>query len=499
MIVGLADSRVARRFDDVRRFVDDHRGVASAHAVRRLAGAVRGLDHRWSASRDRQVANAHQLARQRNARTLDALQKIFRSAGGPKRGAHDAHNFVGRLLAGRMRREDDGVFALDGVDGDADRGDVRARDRNERGDHARRLGILDDLLFRNLFDDADALLTERIPEDAEHLRAAFRLGAAHPALGDAHLREPGRGCLVASGPRDCAAEAIDRCLVEIFDRAHCCTRSRQQILRSLLFGLCERARFRNCHGHTGSPSRVGGTPSYSTEILMRMGFSRVCSSITSALRPATRPMMKNNLPTIGGKPRSTRIAASAPSMLRGSGLIRSRIASSSDVRVHAVAESGQPLPGALCLVDGEPRGRFKRKAAALRAIEPRDDQFHATGSSSAVFVADREHAGPNSGGERLAVARRGQSSGCARGRARPVVGNTNQDRIDKATLSGRRQPIVVEQEDQIGERCLAHEGRDIVSADSQVRWAGVDDRCTPHLHSSGWILRLCRVETWLLR
>ena len=163
--------------------------------------------------------------------------------------------------------------------------------------------------------------------------------------------------------------------------------------------------------------------------------------------------------------------------------------------MHAVTESGQPLPGALCLVDGEPRGRFKRKAAALRAIEPRDDQFHATGSSTAVFVADREHAGPNSGGERLAVARRGQSSGCARGRARPVVGNTNQDRIDKATLSGRRQPIVVEQEDQIGECCLTHEGRDIVSADSQVRWAGVDDRCTPHLHSSGWILRLCRVET----
>ncbi len=58
VIVGLADARVARRLDDVRRLVDHHRRVAGADAVGRLAGAVRGLHHRRAAGRDRQVAGA---------------------------------------------------------------------------------------------------------------------------------------------------------------------------------------------------------------------------------------------------------------------------------------------------------------------------------------------------------------------------------------------------------------------------------------------------------
>ena len=42
----------------------------------------------------------------------------------------------------------------------------------------------------HLFDDAHALLAQRIAEDAEDLGAAGRLAAAHAAFVHAHVREP---------------------------------------------------------------------------------------------------------------------------------------------------------------------------------------------------------------------------------------------------------------------------------------------------------------------
>src|SRR5947207_13957888 len=101
-----------------------------------------------------------------------------------------------------MGREDHGVLALDGVDRDADRRDVRAGDGDERGDDTRGLGVLRDPLLGNLLDDAHALLAQRVTKDALHLGPALRLRAADAALLDAHLRETRRRLLVAAGPRD---------------------------------------------------------------------------------------------------------------------------------------------------------------------------------------------------------------------------------------------------------------------------------------------------------
>ena len=69
-------------------------------------------------------------------------------------------------------------------------------------------------LLRDLFDHADALLPQRVSKNAEHLRAAARLGDAHAALGDAHARQPRRGGFVGAGPRDRLAQPIDGGLIE---------------------------------------------------------------------------------------------------------------------------------------------------------------------------------------------------------------------------------------------------------------------------------------------
>ena len=127
-----------------------------------------------------------------------------------------------------MRREDHRVLALDRVDRDADRRDVRAGDRNQRGDHARGLRVLDDALFGKLFDDPHALLTQRVAKDAEHLGAAPGLAAAHAALVHAHVGEARRGRLVAAGPRNGAAQAVDRRLIVVCDGRHRGAGARQQ-------------------------------------------------------------------------------------------------------------------------------------------------------------------------------------------------------------------------------------------------------------------------------
>ena len=153
VVVGLADARVARRLFDVGGLVDDHRRVAGADAVGRLARAVGRLHHRRPAGGDGEIADRHQLVGQRDARPLDALQHVSGtpSAASAARISRTVSN--GRLAARRMRREDDRVLALDRVDGDADRRDVRAGHRDQRADHAGRLRVFDDALLGNLLDD----------------------------------------------------------------------------------------------------------------------------------------------------------------------------------------------------------------------------------------------------------------------------------------------------------------------------------------------------------
>ena len=154
--------------------------------------------------------------------------EIRRRARCLERRAHHADGLVGRPPAGRVRRENHRVLALDRVDRHADRRDVGAGHRNQRRDHACRLRVFDDALLGDLLDDAHALLTERVAKDAEHLRAAARLAAAHAAFVDAHVRQPGRRRLVAAGPRDGAAEPIDRSLVVPLHGPHGVARAREQ-------------------------------------------------------------------------------------------------------------------------------------------------------------------------------------------------------------------------------------------------------------------------------
>jgi len=157
-----------------------------------------------------------------------------------------------------MRREDDRVFAFDRVDRHVDHGDERIGDRQQTRDHADRFRVLDDALFGELFDDADAFGAERIPQNAENLpatgRYAFR--AAHPAFLDAHTRQPAEGLFVGRGPCDRLAQPIHRRLVIVTNGLHSGTSAFQKCLCLDLFlvGDCSghkgiiRAATRDCHG-----------------------------------------------------------------------------------------------------------------------------------------------------------------------------------------------------------------------------------------------------------
>ena len=235
VVVGLADRGVAGGFDDVSGFVDHHRGVAGADAVGRLARTVGGLDHRRPAGGDRQIADRHQLVGERDAWLLDALQHVFRNPSVLQRRAHQPHRFIGRLLARRVRRENHRVLALDRVNGDADRRDVGAGDRNQRADHTRRLGILDDALLRQFLDHAHALLTQRVAKDAEHLGAPFRFAAAHAAFVNAHIGQALGRVGIGPGPAHGLADAIDPRLVVVGNGSHGPARLLKKSTRELGF------------------------------------------------------------------------------------------------------------------------------------------------------------------------------------------------------------------------------------------------------------------------
>jgi hypothetical protein len=141
------------------------------------------------------------------------LKQVGRRTETLERDAHQPDRLLRRLPAGRMRREDGRVLALDRVNRDADRRHVGVGHRDERGNHAGWLGVLDNALLGELLDDADALLPKGVAEDAEHLGAARRLRAAHAALFDAHSRQPRRRHLVAGRPGHRTDETIDGRLV----------------------------------------------------------------------------------------------------------------------------------------------------------------------------------------------------------------------------------------------------------------------------------------------
>ncbi len=140
-----------------------------------------------------------------------------------------------------------------------------------------------------------------------------------------------------------------------------------------------------------------------------------------------------------------------------------------------------------------PRPRRTNGCRRARGTRPCLDQLHAARSRAAVLVADREDAGGDRRGRRL--------RGCPTPPAAPRR-TTARRRRGPRRRSGwrrarrrsrrRRQPLVMQQEDEVGERRLLHQLEDVVSANSDVVRASVDDGRSPCVHSSGWMLRPCR-------
>ena len=217
----LGQAGVARRFLDVGGFVDDHGRVAGADAVGGRAGAVGRAHHRLAAGRDDEIGARHQGLRHRNVDLGQALQNVRRRALALERLAHQPHRLERGLLAARMRREHHHVARLDAVDRVAGRGKIGIGGRHDAGDDSNRLGVFDDAFLGQFLNDADALLAQRVAQDAADLHALAHAAdlVAEAGLGNAHVDEPGERDLVGDGPGDGLAQAIDtRLIVGLDDR-----------------------------------------------------------------------------------------------------------------------------------------------------------------------------------------------------------------------------------------------------------------------------------------
>ena len=299
--------------------------------------------------------------------------------------------------------------------------------------------------------------SRRMPE---HLGAALRLAAAHAGLVHAHVREPWSRSVRCRQPTRPPGTADRR------RPGRSRGRSGHRVARALARSVCATCLFfrrdRSRPPLTATAMADHSCPVLARrrrrrrrrESLIRIGFSRVCSSSTSALSPATRPMMNSSRPTADGKPRSKRIAASAPSMLSGIGLIASRMRLlRAPARTDAVA--GQPVASRQgrrarpradrspnehdvrtrepvdprCLVSAtSSRGHCVERSSRLsRARRGPRDQIHAARAGAAVLVADRQHAGGHRRRQRLAIARRGEPRRRAGRRAGAMVRDADQD------------------------------------------------------------------------
>ena len=235
----LGQPRVARRFLDVGGLVDDHRRVARSDAVGRRAGAVRGAHHGLAAGGDDQVRARHQRLRHRDVHLGQALQDVGRRAFPLQRLAHQSHGLERRLLRARVRREDHAVARLDAVDRVARRRQVRVGRRHDAGDDPGRLAVLDDALLRQLLDDADALLAQRVAQHAANLHplAHPAHGVAQPALLDPHVDQARERLLVRHRPGHRLAQPVDPRLVVRLDDREGFARTREDLVQFLLLLL----------------------------------------------------------------------------------------------------------------------------------------------------------------------------------------------------------------------------------------------------------------------
>ena len=250
VILRLADARVHGRLGEVGGLVDDDGGVAGADAVGRLARAVRRLHHRGTAGGNRQIADRHQLLRQRNARLLEAQDQIFGRALLAQRRA-DARarsraRSSGSCGCGEKMTASRHLIALIAMLTIVTSGLVTG---SRPAITPAGLAYFDDALFGKLLDDADALRPQRVAQDAENLPAPRRhaVGAAHAAFVDAHAGEPAERLFVGGRPRDRAAQTIDGRLIVVSDGRHGGAGAREQRLRG--GGFFDRKGSGRLHAH----------------------------------------------------------------------------------------------------------------------------------------------------------------------------------------------------------------------------------------------------------
>ncbi len=118
-----------------------------------------------------------------------------------------------------MGGEDYDVSCLNPVYSAACRRKVRVCGRNEKSDYPGRLSVFDYPLFRYLLDDADAFLSQGVPEDPSYLEPLVHAsdGIAKPAFLNAHVDQPLEGLLVCHGPSDGLTQPVDPGLVVSLD------------------------------------------------------------------------------------------------------------------------------------------------------------------------------------------------------------------------------------------------------------------------------------------
>ena len=165
-LLGGADHAVVKRLGmddradsqlDIRRLVDDDRGVARADAQRRFAGGIRRVHHTGAAGGEDDIRLVHQFARQLQTREFDAADDALRRARLDRRLVDDARGLLRALLGTRVRADEDGVARLEAQQRLENRRGGRVRGRDDRRDKANRLRNLLDAERRVFLQHADRL------------------------------------------------------------------------------------------------------------------------------------------------------------------------------------------------------------------------------------------------------------------------------------------------------------------------------------------------------
>ncbi len=202
---------------DIGSFVDNHRGVACAHANRRFTGAVGCFHHARTACREDQVdiRVMHQGVGELNGRLIDPANQIFRRAGSDSRLQYDVSRFVGGVFSTWVRREDDGVTGLQADQRFEDSRGGRVSGRNDTADDTDRFSNSDGPEGVVLGQHAAGLFIFISVIDVFGSKVVFDhfiFNDTHAGFGNGHLSEGDAG--ICSGQSSGAEDFIDLFLSE---------------------------------------------------------------------------------------------------------------------------------------------------------------------------------------------------------------------------------------------------------------------------------------------